>query len=279
MRAQSRKSTTIVLLRAATLGASVVLFLACEACEEKHSNLAPVASALASSAPPLAGSTVKRFLVDPSSRTSIEMEAPKEKIKASTSAAGGTIDVDPSNLVTARGEIRIDLSTLATSTFAEADKNQSQTTHARTWLEVGDGEGGKLDEKTKESNRFAVYAIRAIEKPSATDVTKLAPSKDGADDVRTVTLTTRGELLVHGHKVERTADVEIAFRYEGGAAPDKPKALTVRTKAPLRIVLAEHDIKPRDGLGKIAKSSFHLLGTKVADNADIGLDLRAKLAP
>jgi hypothetical protein len=34
-------------------------------------------------------------------------------------------------------------------------------------------------------------------------------------------------------------------------------------------------VKPRDGFGKIAKGSFSLLGTKVAENADISLDLRA----
>ena len=173
----------------------------------------------------------------------------------------------------------MNLSTITTTTFPEQEKNASQTLHARTWLEVADGELGKLDEKTKETHRYAVYAIRSIENPSATDVTKIAPTKDGSDDVRTVTLTTKGELFVHGHKVEREANVEIAFRYDAGAAADKPKAVWIKTKTPLRVVLAEHDVKPRDGFGKIAKSSFHLLGTKVADNADIALDVRAKPQP
>lgn len=170
----------------------------------------------------------------------------------------------------------MDLTTLTTSTFKDQDDNAAQTTHARTWLEVADGQSGKLDEKTKEANRYAVYAIRSIVNPSATDVTKVAPTTEGGEEVRTVTLTTKGELLIHGHKVERDADVEVAFRYDAGAPADKPKAITVKTKKPLRVVLAEHDVKPRDGFGKIAKASFHLLGTKVADNAEIALDLRAK---
>jgi head-tail adaptor len=245
-------------------------------CDEKKPNLAPVASSLAPSTAAAPGATIKKFTVDGTSKASIEMEAPKEKIKAQASGGSGTIDIDIANLANSRGEVKMDLATLATNTFGEQEKNTSQTVHARTWLEVADGESGKLDDKTKETNRWAVYAIRSIENPSATDLTKVAPTKDGADDVRTVTLTTKGELLVHGHKVERDADVEVAFHYDSGGAADKPKSLTIKTKKPFRVVLAEHDVKPRDGFGKLAKGSFHLLGTKVADNAEIGLDLRAK---
>ena len=275
-RVTNKSWTAIASATAVGIGAGMLLLLG--GCEDKKPNLAPVASALASTTPPL-GASVKRFVIDGESKTSIEMEAPKEKIKAATTGGTGTLDIDLANLASSRGEVKIDLSTITTTTFAEQEKNASQTVHARTWLEVGDGESGKLDEKTKETHRYAVYAIRSIESPSATDLTKVAPTKDGSDDVRTVTLTTKGELLVHGHKVEREANVEIAFRYDAGAAADDPKAVWIKTKAPLRVVLAEHDVKPRDGFGKLAKGSFHLLGTKVADNADITLDVRAKLRP
>ena len=59
------------------------------------------------------------------------------------------------------------------------------------------------------------------------------------------------------------------------AAADKPKSLTIKTKKPMRATLAEHDVKPRDGVGKLAKGAFNLLGTKVAETADITLDLKA----
>jgi polyisoprenoid-binding protein YceI len=243
-------------------------------CDKKDGpKLAPSASALAPVSPP-ANAKATKFAIDPKSETSMMLEAPELKIKAKTSAAAGSLDIDLKDLANSRGEVKIDLSTIVTSTYGN-DKDKSQTTHARTWLEVGDGEEGKLDEKLKEENRYAVYAIRSIENPSATDVTKVAPTKDGADELRTVTMTTKGELLVHGHKVDREGEVEVAFRYEPGAAADKPKAVTIKSKKPFRVVLAEHDVKPRDGFGKIAKGSFSLLGTKVADNADISLDLRA----
>lgn len=234
------------------------------------------ASSAAASASAAPAATLTKFAVDASSKTSISLEAPKEAIKAATTGGTGTLELDLTNLRSSRGEVKMDLSTIVTSSFEDAKRNASQTTHARTWLEVGDGEDEKLDEKTKAKNRWAVYAIRAVDQVSEPDVTKVAPTKDGADEVRTVTLTTKGDLTIHGHKVERSAELEAALRYDPGAPADKPKAVWVKSKKPFRVVLAEHDVKPRDGFGKIAKGSFHLLGTKVADNADITLDIRAK---
>lgn len=256
--------------------AVTALFATMAGCDDKKDGpkLAPSASALLSSAPPPTAMATK-FAIDPKSETTLMLEAPDLTIKAKTNAAAGALDIDLKNIANSRGEVKIDLTTIVMSTYGN-EKDKTQTVHARTWLEVADGEDGKLDEKVKEQNRYAVYAIRSIENPSATDVTQVAPTKDGTDDVRTVTMTTKGELLVHGHKVERDGVVEVAFRYDPGAAPDKPKAITVKSKKPFRVVLAEHDVKPRDGFGKIAKGSFNLLGTKVAENADISLDLRAK---
>lgn len=244
-------------------------------CDEKKAGVAPAASSLAASTA-TSGGLLRKFAVDDSSKTTIEMEAPKGAIRAATTGGAGTLDIDLTNLKGSRGEVKMDLSTLTTSSMNDPAKDKAQTTHARTWLEVGDGEEGKLEDKVKEANRWAVYAIRSIETASVPDITKVPASKDGTDEVRTVTLTTKGELLIHGHKVERDAELEASFRYDAGASADKPKALWVKTRKPFRVVLAEHDVKPRDGFGKIAKGSFHLLGTKVADNADITLDIRAK---
>jgi hypothetical protein len=257
-----------------TLLAVLTLSVACE----KQVNLAPAASSLASAAAPPAGASVMRFVVVDASTTSIEIDAPKEKFRAATKGGTGTLIVDLANLTSSRGEVKMDLSTIVTSTFNDAADNASQTTHARTWLEVGDGEEGKLDEATKAANRYAVYAIRSIENASATDLANVPPTKDGesGDELRTVTLTTKGELLIHGHKVDREADVEVRLRYPPGASAHSPKSIAISTKKPLHVVIAEHDVKPRDGFGKIAKKAFHLLGTKVGDNAYIALDVRAK---
>jgi hypothetical protein len=260
---------------AAALALSVVV----TGCDKKDADvkLAPAASSLAASTPPPASHAVK-FTITSKGLASIDMPAPNEHIKATADVAAGTLDVDLMKLSNSRGEVKMDLATLTTKTFDDEKKNASQTGHARTWLEVADGEDGKLSDEVKAKNKWAVFAIRAIEKPSAEDVTKVEPTKEGGDDVRTVTLTVKGELLIHGHKVERSADMTVAFHWPTGADPakDKPSSVAVKSKTPLRVTLAEHDVKPRDGFGKIAKQSFKLLGTKVADTADITLELTAR---
>src|SRR5215472_4996916 len=200
------------------------------------------------------------------------MPAPKEHIKADTSAAAGALEIDLANLAGSRGEVKIDLSTLKTHTFGN-DSDTTQTKHALTWLEVG----GDAPQEAHEPNRWAVYAIRSVDGLSASDITKVAAAKEGSDDVRTVTLTAHGEFLLHGHKVpNKDAALEAKFHYPSGSPADsKPIRIEITSKSPLHVVLADHDVKPRDNVGKIAQSAFGLLGTKVAETADVSIDLTA----
>jgi hypothetical protein len=259
----------------------LAVFSVIGACKDKENAvaLAPSASSLSASTPAPTTNKILKLALDPKSKATIDMPAPKEHITAGTDAAVGSLEVDVMNLANSRGEVKMDLSTLTTGTFKDESKDKTQTGHARCWLEVADCEDAKIDEPVKAANKYAVYAIRSIENVSATDLTKVAPTKDGDDEVRTVTMTTKGEVLIHGHKVEREAEVEAAFRYAPGSPADKPKLVTIKSKKPFRIKLEEHDVKPRDNFGKIAKASFHLLGTKVADTADISLDIRATPQP
>src|SRR5262249_13029411 len=162
---------------------------------------------------------------DPKSKTSISMPAPKEHIKAQTEAAAGTIDIDLMNLANSRGEVRVDLTTLSTHTF-QNDDDASQTKHALTWLEVGDA----ASPEDREKFRWVTYAIRAIEgvAPNA-DVTKVPAVKDPDGEVRVVTLNAKGDLLLHGHKVEnREAQLEARLHYPPGSAPDaKPDRVEI----------------------------------------------------
>lgn len=251
-------------------------------CEEKKPPLptAPSASALApSSASAPTASTLKLAIDEGKSIASLDMPAPKEHIVAKVQSSSGSLALVPGDLPKTRGEVKFDLTTLTTSTFKD-DRDKDQTAHARTWLEVADGEKAPLPEDVKAQNRYAVFAIRSIENASATDLAKVEPTKapDGTD-VREVKLLAKGELLIHGHKVDRDVEVKATFGYPAGAPADKPSSVTVVTTKPSRVVLAEHDVKPRDATGKLAKDFFHLLGTKVADTADVTLYLRLRPQP
>jgi len=88
-------------------------------------------------------------------------------------------------------------------------------------------------------------------------------------------MVVHGELLVHGHKVEKDAAVEAAFRYAPGASADaEPIRVEMKSTKPMRVVLKEHDVRPRDTEGKIVAWTARLL-TKVAETADVTVDLVA----
>jgi len=149
------------------------------------------------------------------------------------------------------------------------DDDATQTKHARTWLEV------VVDGRTSDSMRWADFAIRSIDGLSATDLTKVPAAREGDSDVRRVTMTVHGDLLVHGHKVEKEDAVEVAFRYAPGASAEaKPGRIEMKSKHPMRVVLKEHDVSPRDTQGKIAAWTTNLIA-KVAETADVTVDLAA----
>jgi hypothetical protein len=222
---------------------------------------------------PVSAKTVK-FTIDAKGTTTIDMPAPKEHIKADTSAAAGNIDIDPTVLANSRGQVKVDLTTLTTHTFSDDKQNTDQTTHARTWLEA------VVDGKTLEDNRWAILTIDSVDGLSAPDVTKVAAVKEGNDDVRTVSMTVHGKLFVHKESVPKDATVEVKFHYPAGAAPEsKPSSIDIKTTKPIHIVLKDHKIEPRDPFGTVAQGALHLLGTKVADTADVTVAIKATPAP
>jgi hypothetical protein len=253
---------------------AVVAILVVPACKkDKPVTLAESASALATVAPP-ASAVVVPYDIDPASKTSIDMPGLKEHIMADTTGAAGKLDVDLKHLSNTRGEVKVDLTTLSTHTFDDADKNAAQTGHARNWLQVG--EASTPEEKT--ANRYTVFAIRSVDKVSAEDVSKVAPTKVGNEDVRTVTATVHGEFLLHGHKANKDVPVEVRFHYPAGAKADSdPTRIDIKSTSPLTVALKEHDVHPRDNFGKLTAWTTRLV-SKVAETAAVSLDLHANLA-
>jgi hypothetical protein len=238
--------------------------------KEDSASIAPAASSLAASqSAPNAGTW--HFVVDPTGATHVDMPGLKEHIKGDTTAATGTLDVVAADLAQSRGTVKVDLSTFSTNTFGNSD-DATQTEHARTWLEV------VADGKTNESMRWATYAIRSIDGLSATDLSKVAPTHDasaGTDDLRTVTMTVHGDMLIHGHQIQKDGVVDVTFRYPAGAAADsKPARVGVKTKQPVRVVLKEVDVQPRDTVGALTAWTTRLV-SKVAEFADVSVDIGA----
>lgn len=255
-------------MRHSTALAATVLALVV-ACGKKSAsgNLAPAATSLAASESD-ASVALWHYAIDPKSTTQVDLPGLKEHIKGDTTAAAGTLEVAPTDLGQSRGLVRVNLSTFETKTFGD-NHDATQTKHARTWLEVVVGD------KVNEDMRWAEFAIRSIDGLGAKDVTKVAPARIPPDDVRTVSMTVHGELLVHGHKVPRDSVVDVAFHYPPGAPADlKPTRIEIKTQRPMSVVLKEHDVRPRDPAGQVLSWTTNLIA-KVADAADVSVDLQA----
>jgi|HubBroStandDraft_6_1064221.scaffolds.fasta_scaffold288873_1 hypothetical protein len=242
-------------------------------CDKKSDSvqLAPAASSLAASVSD-ASSMAWHYAVDPKSTTHVELPGLKEHIKGDTSAAAGALDITPTDLGQSRGAVRVDLATFETKTFGD-DHDATQTKHARTWLEA------EVGDKINEDMRWAEFAIRSIDNLSAKDLTKVPPVNLGQDDLRTVSMTVHGELLVHGHKVPKDGLVDVSFHYAAGAsAESRPLRVEIKTKQPMPVVLKEHDVGPRDPAGQVLSWTTNLIA-KVADTADVSVDIQATPAP
>jgi hypothetical protein len=260
-------------VRALVLSVGVVA-VGCDKKDEPPTAVAPAASSVAPSVAP-ANAMVVKYMLEATGKTLIDMPAPVEHIKADTSASAGSLEVDLMNISNSRGEVKVDVGTLKTHTFDDVAKDTKQTEHALTWLEVGD----KVPAPEREKNRWVTFAIRSVDGVSAPDLTKVAAVKSTDGEMRAVTLTAHGDFLLHGHKVDKNAALEIRFHYPAGAPADsKPTSIDIVTKTPMHVILAEHEVKPRDNAGSIAQNALGLLGTKVAETADVTLDLHAKPA-
>jgi hypothetical protein len=236
-------------------------------CEKKGDDvkLAPAASALA---PSIAVAKSWHFTLDPQGSVHVDLPGVTERITGDATGTGGSLDVVPTDLTQSRGLVRVDLATFATTTFGNK-KDALQTKHARTWLEV------QVGDKTNDDMRFAEFAVRSVDGVSASDLSLVASVREEQDDVRTVTMTVHGDLLVHGHRVPKDDVVDVAFHYPPGAAPDaKPARVLITSRSPMRVILKEHDVRPRDPAGQIAEWTASLI-SKVAETADVTLRLGA----
>ncbi|MDD9936464.1 MAG: YceI family protein [Myxococcales bacterium] len=172
---------------------------------------------------------------------------------------GGSIQVNPGDLAATRGKVSMELGDLKTHTFGEPGKDSRQTSHALNWMEVGP----EVSATTRQRHGTATLVIEAIEGASPP---KLA---DGQLKVRA---KVTGTLTLHGVKAKKTVPVEVTFQ---GPA-DAPTAVAIRSASPMRISLKQHDIKPRDLAGRFLAGALDKIGQKIADTAQVTINLKGK---
>lgn len=245
------------------------LALGCESKPDKP--LAPAASALAPAEKP-SEKAVTLDVATEGSKVTFLMNAPLEKISGEViDGTKGEIFIDLMDVTKTTALIKVDLDKLTLyqqkredekSEYGERAKNDTQNEHARAWLEISKD----APEDVREKNRWVEFKIDKLVEPSAQDITKLT----GAE--RKITAWASGELRLHGRKTEKRAKVEATFKYEG----DKLASVHVKTLEPMKVGLEEHDVRPREAFGKLAQKTLSALGSKVATEAPIEIELTAK---
>jgi len=203
------------------------------------------------------------FRVEENGTASFYIDAPLEKIKGRSSKLRGNVAIDLKDLKKASGEVDVDLDALVTQTFDDASEDKSQTEHAHNWFEIGTD----VEPKRREENRWARFFLRSVEEASAAD---LASAAEKAGE-RTVNVTARGDLWLHGVSAPKT--VKLAATFQG--PPSAPTRLRLVTAEPLLVSLKEHDVKPRDVAGKFLNGALEKVGKKIDDAVQVSLDVTA----
>lgn len=260
--------TLITSLLATTLLASAT------GCDGDKSTAALAPSAEKLDVPAQKSSAASTFVVKKEgSSIKFTMEAPLEQIFGKVDgSASGEVKVDPSDLTKATALLAADLGSLVLtqrkkekaedSEFGEEKKFDAQNEHARAWLEIGD------ESPNHDANRKVQLTVTSV-KTSTPDVTKLT------GDERKVQATVSGEFLLHGRKTKKDAEVEVTFTFKDG----KPIALRITTTKPFVVGLEEHDVRPRDAVGKFLEKTLSAMSDKVAKEAAVSIDVSAELAP
>ena len=245
--------------------AAVPLLTMLAACSKDEPSAARTAPPTAAAAAPAAAAAAGQHRFEVAAGTaSFLIDAPLEKIKGRSTKVRGNLDVDPADLKTGKGQIELDLDDLKTETFGDAEKDTSQTGHAKNWFEIGTD----VEAKRREENRWVRFTIKAIDDANPTKFAT-AEVKDGK---RTVLVQATGDLWLHG--VSSSKKVNVALTMEGPL--EAPTSIRVVTTQPLKVSLKEHDVKPRDLAGKFLSGALEKIGQKIDDTVQVSLDLTAK---
>jgi len=250
----------------ATLALPLALFLSLAACDEKKDAppAMPAATPAVSAKPaaampaPATGTT----LAVKKAKGTFLIDAPLEKIKGTSEEGKGELSLDPMDLTKSRGEVSIKLTALHTQTFGDKSKDDSQTDHARNWMEVGP----ESSAESKAKYEFALLTIKSVETPS----TKLADIKEEGG-VRTFKAKVVGDLWVHGVTSAKTIPVTVMVR----GPVDAPTEITVKTDEPMMVSMKEHGIAPHDKLGGFLAGALEKIGKKIDDKVQVSFEATA----
>lgn len=218
-----------------------------------------------------------RYRADTRCEARFELPAREAKPTGMLRVCRGELDVDLVDLARTQGNISIDLGSVEMDGDADGGGANDATRSAQNWLDLG----SSRPEAERERLRWATFTLTSIEELSTERAsegkrTKRDEPNDGDSGVKTetrnVTFTAKGNLQLHGVRVDVSLPMTAAFHYPEAAAPDvRPDRIELTSRRPLAVSLATHDIKPRNSQGVVVSADSKLLGVTVGRDAKVSI--------
>jgi polyisoprenoid-binding protein YceI len=200
-----------------------------------------------SSATPPSALGQKYTLDAAASRVTFSLPAKGGTPRGSLSQASGTLILGSTALTQSRAELSFDLTSITLDPVGDSAAGSSS---ALDWLELGT----EVKTAVREQHRRATFVV-----------SKLTGFGEGSGKAVGKSLgSARGELSLHGFRVP----LEVALEVERQA-----DEIVVRTRKPLVIKLAEHDIVPRGPAGERRSQDLASLGTTVGREIKVECEL------
>ncbi|MCC6214872.1 MAG: hypothetical protein IT376_08395 [Polyangiaceae bacterium] len=208
--------------------------------------------------------------------------------------ARGSLEIAPDDLARTTGTIELDVASVLVE-GADVAESRQRSQVAQSWLDVGASRPEvererlrwarfRLKEITRASAQ-AAWAGRAVSLPAA-DAAAADATPDGgpaapAAEVaaRSVELEVRGDLELHGRRIEQPLGLRVTFYFSAPPAPGVvPSRVVLDTPQPFTVALATFDIAPRDARGARVAADEGLLGKAVGRSARTRVE-RVELLP
>lgn len=289
-----------------------LLQLGCSKPEPPPTRTEPWPAQSSSARGQLAATGPWEWWIEPRGEGSFVLEAPKRTLRGRVRVVRGELQLDPQNLMGLRGRIALDLGSLVVE-GADGEDDRAESSHAQNWLDIG----ASRPVTERERARWAEFRIQRVVEatPKSAHEGRLTQGTAGLVSAGTVgegqgdsaekpqgrkaEVTAEGTLELHGYRIARRVRLALIFHYpdppsrdstgsranaqdqESGAVPEffGPDALELTTVSPVPVILAEHDIVPRDTLGTLISAELPRLGVEFGKVAKVQVHLFAHPKP
>lgn len=192
---------------------------------------------------------------------SVDVSTRRQPLRGTVSRLEGSIDWDPARPELTRALLRADLLSLSIASRTNPAEDASWTARAFDWLELG----AERATEQRELDRWAELRLVSLQPHAGNEARRVG---------RPALVTAHGELTLHHFRVPVELELEVDTRNTAKGAE-----LVIRTRRPLLVSLAAHDILPREPSGSVLPGAVSELGKLVARQALVAVEVVARAQP